>query len=182
MQRVPVQGWIGRIVVAVACTAALFGVACSDEPSSTDQEQASEDGHDHGHDFGETGDNFKFALGTPAEPAAADRTVKVEAVEGFAFEPVSLKVAKGETVTFEVTNSDNIEHEFVLGNKDYQELHESQVEAGGVFHNYSDYSVHVMPGETMSIAWTFDTAGRLEFACHVGGHYDRGMFGKIQVS
>jgi uncharacterized cupredoxin-like copper-binding protein len=91
-------------------------------------------------------------------------------------------VDAGETVTFEVTNSDKIPHEFILGNAAYQELHNNQAEAGGVYHDYSAYSVHVVPGDTIGLTWTFQESGRVEFACHVEGHYDQGMIGKIVIS
>jgi uncharacterized cupredoxin-like copper-binding protein len=155
--------------------------ACSDEEA--EPTQASSDGHDHSHDFGDADvDDFRFVLGKPGEPAAATRTVSVEALADYRFSPRSLEVKAGETVTFEVTNRDKLEHEFVLGNEQYQELHDTQMRAGGVFHDYSSYSVHVMPGETRSVTWTFERSGRVLFACHVAGHYEEGMLGEIRIS
>ena len=167
-------------IAVIFCLAALATTGCSDGASSSEEQQT--DGHDHSHDFGQTGDNFEFTLGEPADAGDATRTIEVDAVERFRFVPSSLEVAAGETVTFRVTNRDQIEHELILGNKDYQRLHESQVQAGGVYHNYSDYSVHVMPGETRSFTWTFQRPGRIQFACHVEGHYDEGMIGRIRIS
>ena len=172
-------GW--RSSVAALLGAALFVLpACSDEPAPASEPTGG--GHDHSHDFGSSDNNFAFILGVPGDAAMATRTVKVDTVNGFAFTPESVKVEAGETVTFKVTNRDKVEHEFVLGNSNYQDLHESQMKAGGVYHDYSEYSVHVLPGQTASVTWRFERSGRIEYACHVAGHYDAGMIGEIRVS
>lgn len=165
----------------MGCVLALTGAACSDEPKP-DEPAASDDGQGKEHDVGEADDNFDFALGKPGDEAAATRTVEVETKPGLKFAPTGVQVKAGETVTFTVTNTDKVDHEFVLGNKPYQDLHESQVEAGGVYHDYSDYSVYVQPGDTQSFTWTFERAGRILFACHVAGHYKAGMVGQITIS
>lgn len=134
------------------------------------------------HDYGVTGDNFAYALGVPGEESAATETIKVDATKGFTFAPDSLEVRRGETVTFAVTNRDKIPHEFVLGNKQYQDLHETQMKAGGVNHDYGAFSVRVKPGETQSVTWKFEKRGKILFACHLPGHYDEGMFGRLDVS
>jgi uncharacterized cupredoxin-like copper-binding protein len=173
----------GRTCAGVfACALALLPVAaCSDEPAPAEG-AASGDGHDHSHDFGENTDNFRFVLGAPGDAASATKTVKVEARDGFRFSPSSLRVRAGETVTFEITNRDRIEHEFILGNRDYQDLHDTQMKAGGVYHDYSEFSVHVSPGQTATVTWTFEESGRVLYACHVSGHYDAGMIGEIRIS
>ena len=174
-------GWKSWAVALVGATL-LIAPACSDDPAPADAPAGGGDGHDHSHDFGETTDNFAFILGVPGDAASATRTVKVDAEKEFAFSPKSLQVDAGETITFEVTNSDEVDHEFVLGNRNYQDLHESQLKAGGVYHDYSAYSVHVGPGQTASVTWTFKRSGRVLYACHVPGHYDEGMFGEIRIS
>lgn len=169
------------MTVAVSSALLLLSAACSDEPSPAADGPTSE-GHDHSHDVGENTDNFRFILGTPGDAASASKTVEVDALEGFRFSPRSLDVKAGDTVTFEVTNSDKVDHEFILGNKEYQELHDTQMKAGGVYHDYSQFSVHVEPGATASVTWTFEETGRVLYACHIAGHYDAGMIGAISIS
>ena len=41
---------------------------------------------------------------------------------------------------------------------------------------------HVEPGQTQSILWTFNRAGRFEFACLLPGHFQAGMLGSVQVN
>ena len=43
------------------------------------------------------------------------------------------------------------------------------------------FAVSVEPGEAKTVAWTFSQVGAFEYACHVAGHYDAGMFGSISV-
>ena len=43
------------------------------------------------------------------------------------------------------------------------------------------YMAHVPPGQTGEIVWTFNRAGRFEFACLIAGHYQGGMKGIIDV-
>jgi uncharacterized cupredoxin-like copper-binding protein len=44
------------------------------------------------------------------------------------------------------------------------------------------YMVHVAPGKTGEMTWTFNRAGDFEFACLIPGHYEAGMIGKVNVA
>ena len=175
------SGGLTRTIVALACVSSFVLGSCADE-SPPVAEEPNSDGHAHSHDYGETGENFAYVLGVPGEESAATQTVEIDAAGGFKFSPEKLQVETGDTVTFEVTNVDKMPHELVLGNKQYQELHETQMEAGCVYHDYSDFSVHVNPGDTLSFTWTFQKPGKILYACHLPGHYDKGMFGRLTVS
>jgi uncharacterized cupredoxin-like copper-binding protein len=43
-------------------------------------------------------------------------------------------------------------------------------------------SVSVGPGETAETVVTFDEAGELLYACHIGGHYEGEMVGTITIT
>lgn len=43
------------------------------------------------------------------------------------------------------------------------------------------YMAHVNPGQTQTLLWTFNRAGRFEFACLLPGHYQAGMVGGLEV-
>lgn len=118
------------------------------------------------------------AFGISGNPEAADATIEIEATDELAFEPDSIEVEAGETVTFVVTNSGKLPHEFVLGDAEYQSSHEDHMSGDG----HAANAVSVAPGATAEITWTFTEAGSFEFACHVDGHYPGGMRGTIQVS
>ena len=166
----------------------LFG-ACGHDHDGSGEAAAPSDGHTHSHsgsghshDFGETGQNFEFTLGEPGNAGDATQTIKVSAGKGLRFDPRKLDVSVGDTVTFVVSNVDKMPHEFVLGNAAYQDLHETQMQAGGVHHDHGDYSVSLPPGEKAEITWTFTQAGTVQYGCHVEGHYKGGMIGDIKIS
>jgi uncharacterized cupredoxin-like copper-binding protein len=175
--------WAGsrRRCAAALCAIALLAASCGGD-EDPQQAQPAGDGHGHGHSVGPPVENFAFTLGRPGDQSAATRTVEIEAAAGFRYSPKRFEVTSGDTITFEVTNSDVTPHELVLGNAAYQELHESQASTGGVYHDYSRYSVHLAPGETLGFTWTFDTPGRVLYACHIQGHYERGMVGEILIT
>jgi uncharacterized cupredoxin-like copper-binding protein len=126
-------------------------------------------------------DSEEISFGTPADPSEADREVEVTATDELRFEPESIEVEKGETVTFVVTNQGTLDHEFVLGDPDFQE--DQAAEAGGHGgHNTSSNSVHVPPGETQKLTWTFSQSVEVQYACHVDDHFGAGMLGSIEVA
>ena len=61
-----------------------------------------------GHDMDHMEDLSRF--GAPGDPAKADRTVAVKAIE-IAFDTAALEIATGETVTFVLTNAGTQDHE-----------------------------------------------------------------------
>lgn len=175
-----------RRVLTLFCATVLLSAACSSDEGGPDDQAAptpSSSANDGGrsHSTGQPTENFAYTLGRPPT-SPPTRDIRIAMTKGFAYTPDRVEVAAGETVRFEVTNRDTVPHEFVLGVKEYQQVHDSQASSGGVPHDYSPYSVHVRPGETRSLDWTFDQPGEVLYACHVPGHYDRGMIGAITVS
>ncbi|VAV92898.1 hypothetical protein MNBD_ALPHA06-1830, partial [hydrothermal vent metagenome] len=37
-------------------------------------------------------------------------------------------------------------------------------------------------GETRSLIWTFTKGADIEYACHLPGHYEAGMRGKLDIA
>ncbi|HEX6257545.1 MAG TPA: plastocyanin/azurin family copper-binding protein [Euzebyales bacterium] len=154
--------------------------------SSEMAQESSEMAHDEDAEADEHAGSFAF--GEPADPADADRTVDVEAQEegGFSFEPDTIEVAEGETVTFNVTNVGEAVHEFVIGDEHTQEEHEAEMEAmrseGEMVMHDEPNAFALQPGETKTLTWTFSSAGELIYGCHQPGHYDAGMRGTLVVT
>lgn len=119
--------------------------------------------------------------GEPGDPADADRTVRITASDELAFKPATLQVDQGEAVTFVIRNVGNIEHEFVLGDQPYQEMHEADMEQGHVMMDTVN-AVSLAPNETKQLTWIFSEVGQVLFGCHEPGHYEGGMVGTITVS
>jgi uncharacterized cupredoxin-like copper-binding protein len=98
------------------------------------------------------------------------------------FQPEVVRVAPGTTVQFLLRNTDPIDHEFILGDDAVQRRHEQGRERE--HHGEVPGEVSVAAGGEAATTYTFRTGGpaRLEFACHLPGHYAYGMRGVALVS
>jgi uncharacterized cupredoxin-like copper-binding protein len=98
------------------------------------------------------------------------------------FSPARLGVAAGETVRFTITNSDPIDHEFILGDQPVQDREEAGTDR---VHDLSIPGMVSAPaGTTVSTVVTFPphtAQPSLIYACHLPGHYAYGMRGSLQV-
>jgi uncharacterized cupredoxin-like copper-binding protein len=117
----------------------------------------------------------------PSVPAAGTR-VEVALTDALRMEPASITVPAGVPITFVVTNSGAIDHEFYLGDEAAQTEHAAEMtEMGGMTHDEPD-GIALEPGETKELIHTFDSAGISLAGCHVAGHYSAGMKAEIAVS
>jgi uncharacterized cupredoxin-like copper-binding protein len=123
--------------------------------------------------------------GAPADAADADREIQIQTLDQLAFDPESVEVEAGETITFVIENTGEIDHEFVLGDEAYQAEHADEMsggEHGGGHGSELENAIEVEPGETAELTWTFEEEAELLFGCHEPGHYDGGMVGAISVT
>lgn len=95
------------------------------------------------------------------------------------FQPAALTVERGETVRFVIRNEDPIDHEFILGDAEVQQRHEKGTDP---HRGEIPGEVSVPAAEEASTTFTFAEAGKLEFACHLPGHYVYGMRGSVLVT
>ena len=159
---------VSKLVVLTIAVASFVVAGCSsDEGSSGDEGSATE----------------SFDFGQPADPADADRTVEITANDDFSFDPDAVDVKVGEVVTFSVTNSGDLPHEFTLGPGDVQQEHEEEMaEMGDMEMDNDPNAISVPAGETVDLTWEFTEAGSVLYGCHTQGHYDAGMVGNIDVA
>jgi uncharacterized cupredoxin-like copper-binding protein len=110
--------------------------------------------------------------------------IQIEALDELAWDPPSVTVQAGETVTFEVRNDGEIQHEFVLGSEEVQEAHEMAAMEGMEHEGAGEEALAVVelpPGETQEVSVTLDEPGEILYGCHEPGHYDGGMVGTVTV-
>ena len=119
------------------------------------------------------------AGGGASPTAERPRTVQVRMTDELRFEPAQFTAQAGETVRFEVTNTGQLTHEFLIGDQAAQDEFEVQM-SGGMAHD-SAAGVSVEPGETETFEYTFAEAGELLAGCHELGHFDGGMVATITV-
>lgn len=88
----------------------------------------------------------------------------------------------GTTYHFVVTNSGQTNHEFMIAPSANDAMSMHQMDNMALYH--IDVSA-LPPGATKEFDFTFPSAapiGKLEFACHVGSHYQLGMKAAIVVN
>ena len=112
-----------------------------------------------------------------APAQSGERTVVID-IEHSAFSPERLEFQSGETVRFVLKNGDPIDHEFIIGDEEVQDVHEKGTER---HHGTKDGEVSIPSGEEAVTSYTFTEPGTLIFGCHLPGHYDFGMRGEITV-
>ena len=127
------------------------------------------------------GDGSAMDFGAPADSEGTHRTIEVEALDSLEFDPNSVEVESGEVVTFVITNTGSIDHEFVLGDETFQAEHADAMAEGDMDHG-GGMAVEIEPGETKRITWRFSSAGTILYGCHEPGHYEGGMVGSIEVA
>ena len=130
------------------------------------------------------GDMSPMSVGEPAEASEADRTIEVTVDNAFAFTPDAFDVSAGEVVTFEISNTGDIEHEFVLGDEEMQAAMADEMASGDEHAHAGEMSnaVTIHAGETASLTWRFTEPGEVLVGCHEPGHYEGGMRATITVS
>ena len=125
-------------------------------------------------------------FGSRGDPDNADRVVRITAFD-IGYRPASVTVRRGETVKFVVTNKGRLRHELVLGPKSVQIAHDREMRNMTPTEMARDMKedpngIVVPPGETRTITWTFSgERKKIQFACHVPGHYQAGMRGVIHI-
>jgi uncharacterized cupredoxin-like copper-binding protein len=127
--------------------------------------------------------------GTGAEP----RSVNV-ILRDYAFNPTTLHLVAGETVQFNIVNGGLIEHEFVLGDGAVQQAwaraHASATPPGpfttappaSVAPTLHGVRALVPSGESTTVAYEVPVGITLELMCHLPGHVEQGMVGRVEMS
>lgn len=116
----------------------------------------------------------------PSATASATR-IDVQLTDAFKIEPVEMSVAAGVPVTFVVTNTGAIAHEFYVGDEAAQGDHEQEMQAMGGMQHDEDMGISVDPGQTKELTVMFPAAGSILAGCHVAGHYGAGMKAAIEI-
>ena len=114
------------------------------------------------------------AVGDAREPVM----VEIE-VHYSRFAPSVIEVPAGRPVTFVITNTDPIDHEWIVGDAALHERHRTGTEP---VHDTRPTEVSLDAGTTRRTAVTFDEPGTFTFICHLPGHEAYGMTGTLVVT
>ncbi len=131
------------------------------------------------------GSSDSGSIGQAAEGASASRVIEVRQLQELKFEPATVAVKAGETVTFRITNAGTEVHEFFIGDLKAHDERDDYMRSMGsspMKMKAEPNTVTVDPGATAELTWAFPEKGTVQFACHEPGHYDDGMKGTVKVS
>jgi uncharacterized cupredoxin-like copper-binding protein len=131
-------------------------------------------GHAHGDEDG--------AIGKPGKAAQVTRTVNVDMTDNMRFTPASIDVKQGETIRFNVKNSGQVKHEFVLGTEQELKAHYQVMLKNPEMEHEDPQMITLAGGKRGEVIWQFTKAGKVDFACLQPGHYDAGMKGAVTVA
>ncbi len=120
--------------------------------------------------------------GVAAESTSVKRTIVITMDDQMRFTPNAIEVKEGERVRLRIHNAGRVQHELVLGTHDELMAHAQMMKRFPGMEHEEPYMAHVAPGRSVDMHWTFNRAGKFEFACLLPGHYEAGMRGAIEVA
>jgi uncharacterized cupredoxin-like copper-binding protein len=119
--------------------------------------------------------------GPGATDAAAGATrVDVTLTDRYSIRPNPMTMAAGVPVTFVVTNTGTLTHQFYVGDAAAQDARDAEMLASGGVGEDSPEGIVVPPGETKELTITLEP-GSLIAGCHIPQHYFRNMRATINV-
>jgi uncharacterized cupredoxin-like copper-binding protein len=95
------------------------------------------------------------------------------------FQPASVTVPVGRPVTFVITNTDPIDHEWIVGDAATHERHRTGTEP---VHNARPTEISIPAGGEKRTTVTFAAAGSEQYICHLPGHEAYGMIGTVTIT
>jgi uncharacterized cupredoxin-like copper-binding protein len=113
------------------------------------------------------------AVGDTRDPV----TVEIE-VHYSRFAPSVIEVPDGRPVTFVITNTDPIDHEWIVGDEAVHAVHRTGTE---LLHPSRPTEVVIPAGESRTAIVTFEAAGTLQYICHLPAHEAYGMVGTVTI-
>lgn len=119
--------------------------------------------------------------GIAGDARTATRTIVLNMTDRMRFEPDHLTVREGDTVRIVVRNTGRMLHELVIGTPEELDTHAELMKRFPDMEHDEPWMVHVAPGRSGRIVWTFNRPGTFAFACLIAGHYQAGMVGRIDV-
>lgn len=121
------------------------------------------------------------AAGQPGSLKKVSRTIKISALDTMRYDKEIMQARPGETVRFVVTNAGKIKHEFAIGTREEQLEHAEMMASMPDMQHEEGNAINLEPGETKELIWQFGTAGAVEIACHLPGHFEAGMKARVNV-
>ena len=140
-------------------------------------------------------------IGEKGKLSEVSRTIEIKMYDNY-YEPKEIKIKKGETIKFIISNYGELVHEFNIATKEMHIKHQPEMmkmveneilladridkkkmkkmakKNHSMGHSHSN-SVLLEPNQSAELIWKFSTDTNLEAACNVPGHYESGMVANI---
>jgi uncharacterized cupredoxin-like copper-binding protein len=94
------------------------------------------------------------------------------------YEPARIAVPVGRPVTFVITNTDPIDHEWIVGDAALHERHRTGTEP---YHDARPTEVTIPAQSVRRTTITFPAVDTLQYICHLPGHEAYGMVGVLNI-
>jgi plastocyanin len=95
------------------------------------------------------------------------------------FDPATVTVPAGRPVTFIITNTDPIDHEWIAGDAATHERHRTGTEP---VHNARPTEITIPAESQKRTTITFPAVGSELYICHLPGHEAYGMVGTVVIT
>ena len=95
------------------------------------------------------------------------------------YEPDAVTVPIGRPVIFVITNTDPIDHEWIVGDAATHERHRAGTEP---VHDALPTEITIPALSQRQTTVTFPATGSLQFICHLPGHEAYGMVGTVTIT
>ncbi len=140
-------------------------------------------------------------IGEKGKLSEVNRTIEIKMYDNY-YEPTEIKIKKGETIKFIVSNYGELVHEFNIATKEMHIKHQPEMQKlidheiiladkidkikmkkmskmdHSLGHSHAN-SIMLEPNSTGEIIWKFSKDINLEMACNIPGHYESGMVGSL---
>jgi uncharacterized cupredoxin-like copper-binding protein len=95
------------------------------------------------------------------------------------YDRAAVTVPAGRPVTFVITNTDPIDHEWIVGDAALHERHRTGTEP---VHNARPTEITIPARSERRTTVTFGAPGSLQYICHLPGHEAYGMVGTVTIT
>ena len=167
MQHIEWRGALTGIALTVALSAPAFGHGDEAHPAKKSNKPVVAE---------------QTAFGIAGDSRRTSRTIDMDALDTFRYSPDELQIKRGETVRFLMHNKGRIMHEIVIGTMADLKEHAELMKKFPEMEHEAPHMLHIGPGKSGEIVWTFNRPGTFNFACLIAGHFEAGMIGTIVVS
>jgi uncharacterized cupredoxin-like copper-binding protein len=121
------------------------------------------------------------AATTAATSAGGATRIEIRLSDALKMEPATVTVPAGSPVTFVVTNTGALDHEFYIGDEQAQAAREQAMPGAATAPPDAQNLIGLKTGQTKELTVTFGSPGSSLAGCHIAGHYLAGMKATITI-